>query len=380
MKRVLTVSALALSLLVSGLVPAFSQVPALEVAQPEKTLTIVRSVSPETTQVPPESERSAYLFTYFKDETHDIYFATSLDGYSFTDVNGGQPIFLGRELAEQKGVRDPHLFRGPDGAFYLAMTDLHIFAKPAGLRETEWERPGEEYGWGNNQNLIFMKSYDLLNWTHSRVPVAKLFPEVGDLGVVWAPQTTWDDQADKLMVYYTTRVKKGQDRLVYAYADDDFTTLTTVPKTLFTYPVEGKSAIDGDITKIGYKYHMFYVAHDQPGHLRQAISDKINEGYVFNPQKIDPETVGTEAPNLWRRHGTDTYVLMYDVFRAKPFNNMGFSETADFVNFKNLGRFNEPDSPMKATNFQSPKHGAIIAITPEEAKRLNDYFGHGNQQ
>ena len=83
-------------------------------------------------------------------------------------------------------------------AFYLAMTDLHIFAKPAGLRETEWERPGETYGWGNNRNLIFMKSWDLLNWTHHRVPVARRFPEAGDLGVVWAPQTIWDDKAGKL--------------------------------------------------------------------------------------------------------------------------------------------------------------------------------------
>ena len=68
----------------------------------------------------------AYLFTYFKDETHSIYFATSTDGYTFTDVNGGDPVFLGKDLGEQKGVRDPHLMRGPDNAFYLSMTDLHI--------------------------------------------------------------------------------------------------------------------------------------------------------------------------------------------------------------------------------------------------------------
>ena len=53
---------------------------------------------------------------------------------------------------------------------------------------------------------------------------------------------------------------------------------------------------------------------------------------------------------------------------------MGFSETTDFVHFKNLGRFNEPDSPMKATNFANPKHGAVMAITPAEAKRLKAYF------
>ena len=43
------------------------------------------------------------------------------------------------------------------------MTDLHIFAKQRGLRETQWDRPAEDYGWGNNQALVMMKSYDLIN-------------------------------------------------------------------------------------------------------------------------------------------------------------------------------------------------------------------------
>jgi hypothetical protein len=361
--------------LVLAIPPALAQSHPLEVANPKHTVQLVKTIAPPAGLVAPKpAEQSAYLLVYFKDETHDIYFATSPDGYTFTDVNGGQPVALGRVLAEQKGVRDPHLMRGPDNAFYMAMTDLHIYGKGAGHRSTEWERPVEGYGWGNNQNLILMKSFDLIHWTHARVKVAALFPQVGDLGAVWAPETIWDDKAQRPMVYYTTRVGAAPNTLVYAYADLAFNTLETEPKTLFTYPIKGKSAIDGDITKIGDKYHLFYVAHDDPGFLRQAISDRINEGFVFNPQKVDPETDYTEAPTLWHRHGTQTYVLMYDVFGAKPRNNMGFSETTDFVNFKNLGRFNEPGSPMKAANFVGAKHGAVIAISPAEMARLQRYF------
>jgi hypothetical protein len=29
---------------------------------------------------------------------------------------------------------------------------------------------------------------------------------------------------------------------------------------------------------------------------------------------------------------------------------------------------------MKATNFVGPKHGAVIAISPEELRRLQTYF------
>lgn len=374
--RFLATAGLCLGLLSSGLAPSANaqSAPAQEPVA-ARQLRLVDKVTPaDGGGAVAAKELTAYLLVYFKDETHSIYFATSPDGYTFTDVNNGEPIFLGADLAEQKGVRDPHIFRGPDNAFYLAMTDLHIFAKEAGLRDTQWERPQEAYGWGNNKNLILMKSFDLIHWTHARMPVGTLFPQMKDLGAVWAPETIYDPETKKLMVYFTTRERAGTDHLVYAYANSDFNTLETAPQPLFSYPDPTKATIDGDITKIGNRYHLFYVAHDKPGYLRQAVSKQINKGWVFNPQKVDPETVGTEAPNLWQRHGTKTYVLMYDVFGAKPKNNMGFSETTDFVHFKDLGRFNEPGSPMKTTNFANPKHGAVISISPAEAERLSAYF------
>jgi hypothetical protein len=47
---------------------------------------------------------------------------------------------------------------------------------------------------------------------------------------------------------------------------------------------------------------------------------------------------------------------------------MGFSETADFVTYKNLGRFNE--GVMKTTNFAGPKHGAVTYPTLDELKSV----------
>ena len=46
--------------------------------------------------------------------------------------------------------------------------------------------------------------------------------------------------------------------------------------------MDGVSAIDGDITKIGDKYHLFYVAHDGVGGIKQALSDRMNGGYVYD--------------------------------------------------------------------------------------------------
>ena len=102
-----------------------------------------------------------------------------------------------------------------------------------------------------------------------------------------------------------------------------------------------------------------------------AVSDKINQGYKAEPKRIDPNTVSTEAPNVFKRLGTDTYVLMYDVYGARP-NNMGFSETTDFVTYKDIGRFNE--GVMKGTNFDRPKHGAVTYLTLDELKAVAAYW------
>jgi hypothetical protein len=318
---------------------------------------------PKKSKMPKEKKLSGYLMVYFKDQTQSAYMAISSDGYTYTDLNGGEPIFDGTKLAEQKGVRDPHIARGPDGAFYLAMTDLHIFGQRAGHRTTQWERPQEQYGWGNNRAIVLMKSYDLIHWTHSDFRVDKAFPELGDIGCSWAPQTIYDDQKGRMMVYFTIRVGNGDCYIYYSYTDDEFTRLETKPEILYS-----GDGIDGDITRVGDKYHLFIVSDAKIFH---AVSDKINQGYIATSNRIDPEKVSTEAPNLFRRLGTNRWVLMYDVYGARP-NNMGFSETADFVTYTNLGHFNE--GVMKSTNFERPKHGAVTHLTLKELKAIASYW------
>jgi predicted GH43/DUF377 family glycosyl hydrolase len=334
------------------------------------TAAIAAATTPS--HAPSEDPLTGYLLVYFTDPTHSVHLALSEDGYTFTALNDGKPVMDGRDLAEQKGIRDPHIMRGPDGMFYMVMTDLHIFAQRDGLRETEWERPGDDYGWGNNRAIVMMKSSDLIEWTRSNFRIDQAFPGIGDVGAFWAPQTIYDEEMGKLMVYFTMRIRNGHNRLYYAYADDAFTRLETKPELLFEYPRD-ISYIDADITRVGDRFHMFYVPHDDGGpQIRQAISDRIHSGYRFDPARVDAERVASEAPNLWKRLGTDTYVLMYDVYGIRP-HNFGFSETTDFKTFTGIGRFND-GGPMKATNFSSPKHGAVVHLTREEMKRLATHW------
>ena len=239
--------------------------------------------------VPQEKDMSAYLMVFHKDETHGLYMAVSRDGYTFTAMNDGEPVIAGDTIAYQRGIRDPHIYRGPDGAFYLAMTDLHVFAKRDGYRETEWERDRNMYGWGNNYGLVLMKSWDLVNWKRANIRFDKLTAGLSEIGCAWAPEVTYDEKKGKLMIYYTMRFRNEANKLYYVYVNDDFDTIESLPQILFEYPNEGVSAIDGDITKVGDKYHLFYVAHDGPAGIKQAVSDRANGDYEYDPRWYDFE-------------------------------------------------------------------------------------------
>ena len=319
------------------------------------------------------SPMSAYLMVFHKDEDHGLHMAISPDGYTFTALNDGKPVIAGDSIAEQKGIRDPHIFRGPDGAFYLSMTDLHIYAQREGYRDTEWERDGHAYGWGNNRGLVLMKSDNLIDWKPAHIRFDKLSADLKEVGCVWAPEVAYDDRKGKLMMYFTMRYGNGPNKLYYVYVNDEFNRIESLPQILFEYPDKKISAIDADITKAGDAYRMFYVAHDGTPGIKQAVSsDSINGNYAFRSEWCDPEPTACEAPNVWKRIGEDKWVLMYDVY-GQQVHNFGFVETTDFVHFTPLGQFNK--GVMKTTNFTSPKHGAVIHLTRKEAERLAEHWG-----
>lgn len=312
----------------------------------------------------------AYLMVYFTDEDHSLHMAVSLDGYTFTALNNNYAVICGDSIAEQRGIRDPYIMRDPSGTYYIALTDLHVFAQKAGVRDTEWERDGAQYGWGNNRNLVLMKSRDLIHWTHSLLRVNEA-PGFSDIGCAWAPEMLWDEERQAIMIYWTTRIGNGKNQVYYAYMDSDFTHFTTEPKLIMEYP---SSYIDADITRgSDGRYYMAYVCYEKGSGIKIAVADRADGPYTYDNKYVDFEPRACEAPNVWKRQGTDTYVLMYDCFGIVP-PNFGFCETKDFKTFTDLGHFNDKDGKMKTTNFDKPKHGAVTYITKKQAKKLLKYW------
>ena len=314
----------------------------------------------------------AYLMVYHKDGDHGLHMAISHDGYQFTALNDDKPVIAGDTIAMQKGIRDPHILRAPDGTFYMAMTDLHIFGQRMGYRSTQWDRDGEKYGWGNNQGLVLMSSTDLINWTRTNLDFHKLLGgEWLDAGCIWAPELCYDKEKGKVFMHFTSRKENGSCRIFYVYMNEDFTEMEGEPKVLFESPNNEYSVIDSDILYHDGVYHLHFVSHEGTATIKHATSTSITGPYIADNNYYDGEKTQHEAPNCWKRIGEDTWVVMFDNYHIRP-NNFGFTETKDFVHYTPIGYFDE--GKMTRTNFSQQKHGAIIHITKKEAETLENYW------
>lgn len=332
------------------------------------------------------NDDSGYVMVYHKDSDHGFYMAYSYDGYKWTSVNGDSPVMAGDTIAEQKGIRDPYIFRGSDGGFCVAMTDLHVFGQRDGIRATQWERPAQ-YGWGNNRGLVLLKSFDLIHWTRVNLDFTRLTCPTGEVdldgtpipwsevGCVWAPEMTIDDTNGKIMMHFTTRFRNGRNVIYYVYMNDDFTEMISDPKFLFGSVKDEKgnfrfNMIDSDIIKVDGTYHLFASQH---GFGKHATSNCITGPYTLDTLYSDNEPLRHEAPCIWKRGGEKRWVLMYDNYSKSP-TNFGFAETTDFKTFTSIGHFDEPGCKMTRTNFSEQKHGAVVAATRKEIEKLVEYW------
>ena len=120
------------------------------------------------------------------------------------------------------------------------MTDLHIFGQRMGYRTNQWQRDANKYDWGNNRALVLMKSTNLVDWSHTDLRVDLAFPGLANIGCVWAPETIYDAEKGKMMIYFTMRFGHGKTGLYYSYTDDAFTKLEHIPKCCSHIPVTSR--------------------------------------------------------------------------------------------------------------------------------------------
>lgn len=298
-----------------------------------------------------EPKCSAYLFVYFTGNTGDeeaLRYAVSNDGYTYWALNGNKPVLNSKQISETGGIRDPHILRGNDGkTFYMVMTDM-VSAN----------------GWDSNRAMVLLKSKDLVNWSHAVVNIQKTFKGQEDLKRVWAPQTIYDKQAGKYLIYWSMKHGDGVDIIYYAYANKDFTGLEGELRPFFV-PKDKKSCIDGDIVYKDGVYHLFYKTEGHGNGIKVATTRSLTSGKWQESDDYKQQTKeAVEGAGTFKLIGQNKYILMYDVYMKGKYQ---FTESTDLVHFKAI------DGDVKM-NFH-PRHGTIMAITKSELKRLTDKWG-----
>lgn len=293
---------------------------------------------------------SAYLFAYFtgnalSDEA--LRFAISKDGYTYKALNDNKPILDSKIISSSGGIRDPHILRGIDGkTFYMVATDMV-----------------SALGWNSNRAMILMKSTNLTDWQTSVVNIQDTFSGYDDLQRVWAPQTIYDKEKGKYMVYWSMRVGNEPDKIYYSYANEDFTALETEPKVLFESS-NGGACIDADIVYKDGVYHLFFKTEGEGNGIKKAVSSTLTGGYEVYDKYLQSTTNAVEGGCVFRLYDTDNWLLIYDMYMSGAYQ---FTQSTDLMNFSVV--------PNPVTFDFTPRHGTIIPITTEEAAALVKKWG-----
>ena len=293
-----------------------------------------------------KDELAYYLFAYFNGNSQwqeQICFAISTDGYNYTPLNNGNPIINSADIALKQAVRDPHILRGEDGYFYMVVTDMR-----------------SSQGWSSNDGMVLLRSKDMVNWTHKAIDFPTAWPHRFDrdaLTQVWAPQTIYDPEEGKYMVYYAIGESGKNYITYYSYANEDFTELTE-PQVLYNHG--GDNTIDADIVWHNGRYHMFFKTEGQGNGIQKATAKTLRGEWTPEYKYLQQTSVAVEGSGVFKLIDSDTWVLMYDCYTSGMYEYCTSTDLSNFTKKCNSAN----------TNIFTPRHGTTIAITAEEAQRL----------
>lgn len=330
-------------------------------------------------EVAPSAEKipyDAYLFAYFEaygpsNLREQLRFAVSENATDWKALNGNMPVVYSDTISLSGGIRDPHILRGENGEFLIAMTDMMTFKN----------------GWDRNTGLVLMRSDNLTDWTHSTVDLVRDYPEkFGNAQWVWAPQTIWDPEAEAYLVYFTVKFQ-GTDTdpehpeksvldLYAAHVNKDFSSFTEVPYLMHQLKY---GAIDEDIV---YNpddglYHMFFKGNtkDDSGKeiingIKQAVASSLKGPWEEDGRYVDAYAgkASVEGSGVFRLNPKDEerlgykWCLMYDMYRDHRY---------EYQLSNDLFHFSEPKEFTKDFN---PRHGTVLGITSDELQRIINHY------
>lgn len=352
-----------------------------------------------------EDDYVGYLFGHFiGEDTPDgeqIYFALSKDGLNFKDMNDCKPVL--RSNIGEKGVRDPYIFRSPEGdRYFLIATDLSIYSRGGWITNAQGYFDASTTG---SNNLVLWESNDLINWSEPKL--LAIAPK--NAGMAWAPEMVYCDETGEYIIFFASSIMntetkyKAKPNAIYYVTTRDFVTFSDT-KIFIDNQADnepdgrGREIIDTTVLKIGDTYYSA---------SKDGDNAEVNGGIrimktkdIFDPKSwekvLDLDELGLdmsghrinvldnsmlEGPELFVYNKCDRanpdipeYGLMTDQYAlGAGYLPIKTTDIEDRTNEK--GSWELLSKDKYSFDKLRKRHGTIFRLTKEEIIRLEGAFG-----
>ena len=345
-----------------------------------------------------------YLFGHFIGEQgadeEQIYFALSEGGLHFKDLNNGKPVLV--STVGEKGVRDPFLYRTPDGEhFVLVATDLSIFNRGGWVKNAQGYFDASTTG---SSYLVLWESKDLVNWSEPRLINAA--PE--NAGMAWAPEIVYDEETESNIIFFASSIMdpdtkmKAKPNAIYYVATKDFKEFSR-PELFIDCQKDGsadgreREIIDTTVIKIGAYYYSVSKDGDNSeagGGIRimrtktllvpeswEKVLDLDELGLDLSDAGVDALDNGSlEGPELCELNvsdRTDPDVPEYGIIADRYMAGTGYMpiKTSDIEDRDNSkGSWKVLSDKEYSFDRLKKRHGTILRITKDEIERLKKAY------
>jgi hypothetical protein len=290
---------------------------------------------------------TCYLFAYFYHDREGEGFrlAWSADGYDFKMLNEGRS-YLTPTAGENRLMRDPHLYRAPDGTFHLVWTT----------------------GW-TGRTIGYASSKDLLNWSEQQaIPV---MAHEADAQNAWAPEIVWDEAKQHYLIFWSTTIlgrfpetalsnrRPERNHRIYATTTKDFATFTPT-KLLYD---AGYNVIDANLipAEDGTTDWLMFVKDET---LSPATQKNIRLVRGRSPEGPWDPVSAPLTGNYWAEGPAaikvgDEYRVYFD---KHMLNAIGLVRSSDLRVWE--------DVSDKVSFPKDARHGCILAVSREVVSRL----------
>ena len=338
-----------------------------------------------------QDDGTRYLFAYFTSNSQygqQIRFAVSDDGLNYEPLNYNRPIiehsdetfnegsvqantqYVGTQDTSAGYARDPYIFKGNDGNYYLIATDMDASSG------------GEHASWSGDTCFAIWQSSNLIDWYQINVFDVRT---LGDFECqdgttrnfnytirAWAPQVIWDDAKGAYLLYWSNFTNDWYES-IYGIYTTDFKNFdpSSIVEMYHAVDSEGinTSAIDGDITYYNGTYYLFY-KQESTAKVGCVTSNTLTGPYdqgTYKDCTFSDDGVAVEGCQVYQIGNSNYYVLMLDEYVNGSFV-LGITDDLSSLNFEKMAT---TDYSLRGL---SPRHGSVIQISEAEYQLLLDTY------